>query len=79
MTLPADLMLESGSLPIIEWILLGNPGPAKLILHHLERFPSKPIGSALEFDTLCSWDLFGKGLLAVNVFKPTVRPALQPL
>ena len=79
MTLQVDSMLESGSLLIIEWILLGNPRPAKLILHHWERFPSEPIGSALEFDTLCSWDLSGKGLLDVNVFKPTVRPTLQPL
>ena len=57
-------------------MLLGNPGPARLILHHLEGFPPEPTGSALEFDTLRSWDWFGKDLPDVNVLQPIVRPAL---
>ena len=60
------------------WILLGNPGPARLILHHLVLFPPEPIGSALEFDTLRSWDLFGKSFLDTNVLQPIVQPDLPP-
>ena len=69
-------MLESGPLSIVGWMSLGNPGPARLILHHLEGFPPEPTGSALKFDTLRSWDWFGKGLPDVNVLPPIVRPAL---
>ena len=77
MTLRVDSMLESGPLSNVGWMLLGNPGPASLIiLHHLEGFPPEPIGSALEFDTLRNWDWFGKGLPDVNVLQPIVRPAL---
>ena len=76
MTLRVDLMLESGPLSIVGGMLLGNPGPARLILHHLERFPPEPTGSAIEFDTLRSWDWFGKGLPDVNVLPPIVQPAI---
>ena len=76
MTLRVDLMLESGPLSIVGWMSLGNPGPARLILHHLEGFPPEPTGSALKFDTLRSWDLFSKDLPDVNILQPIVRPAL---
>ena len=56
LTLRVDLMLESGPLSVVGWILLGNPELARLILNHLGLFPPEPIGSALEFDTLHSWD-----------------------
>ena len=79
MTFQLDSMLEVRSLSIVKWILIRNSGPFRLILHRLESFPLELISSVLEFDMLRSWDLFGKSLLDINAFQPTVWTTLQPL